>query len=116
MSKPFITIDGINYWDEGKMYELIDLRVAQATDKANKLKENKTMETLQNIYDSEINACIWWNWDGGVEVRLGNGLYGDDKNWEASDCVKTLAEAEKWLKEKAIELYPNSTFAKNLIN
>ena len=71
------------------------------------------METLQAIYNSEINAALWWNWDGGVEVRLGNGIYGEDKNWEHSDNVPTLADAEQWLKEKAIEVYPDSTFAKS---
>lgn len=73
-------------------------------------------DTLQKLYDSEINACIWWNWDGGVEVRLGNGLYGDDKNWEVRDNVPTIAEAEAWLIAKARELYPDSTFVKNLLS
>lgn len=67
---------------------------------------------LQDLYDSEINASISWNWDAGVEVRLGNGLYGDEKNWEASDNVKTIQDAEEWLVTRAIELYPNSVFAK----
>jgi len=72
------------------------------------------MDTLQKLYDSEINAGLWWNWDGGVEVRLGNGFYGDEKNWEASDNVETMEDAEKWFIEKAKELYPRSTFVKNL--
>lgn len=71
------------------------------------------MDTLQAIYDSEINAAIWWNWDGGVEVRMGNGIYGDEKNWLASDTVETMADAEVWLIKKALELYPDSVFAKN---
>jgi len=70
---------------------------------------------LQDLYDSEINAAVWWNWDGGFEVRMGNGIYGDDKNWEASDNVgKSYDDVETWLKERAKELYPESIFVKNL--
>lgn len=68
---------------------------------------------LQDLYDSEINAKISWMWDGGIDVQLG-GLpgYNDDAKYDDRENVRTIAEAENWLKEKAIEYYPNSTFAK----
>lgn len=70
---------------------------------------------LQDLYNSEINAAVWWNWDGGFEVRIGSGLYGEEKNWEASDNVgNNYDDVEKWFVEKAKELYPKSTFVKNL--
>jgi hypothetical protein len=31
---------------------------------------------LQKIYDSEINLRISWLWDGGIDVRLGDGTNG----------------------------------------
>lgn len=101
-------------------------RIAQLTQKSTKtakynqddLKPKNTnkepkMEILQQLYNSEINVCIWWNWDGGVEVRIGNGIYNNEENWEASNTCETVAEAIEWLKTEAIERYPNSVFAKN---
>lgn len=75
------------------------------------------METLQNLYDSEINVRISWNWDGGIDVQLG-GLPGYNENTEpdAKDNVRTLDEAEAWFIEKAKEFYPTSTFVKNLLD
>jgi hypothetical protein len=31
---------------------------------------------LQKVYDSEINVCIQWLWDGGIEVKLGDDVNG----------------------------------------
>lgn len=70
------------------------------------------MDILQQLYNSEINAGLWWSWDGGIEVRLGNGIYNDEKNWEASDNVRTIDEAIKWLEARAFEFYPDSQFTK----
>ena len=70
---------------------------------------------LQDLYDSEINAAVFWNWDGGFEVRMGNGIYGDDKNWEASDNVgKNYDDVEAWFTKTAKEMYPDSQFVRNL--
>lgn len=76
---------------------------------------------LQDLYNSEINIKIAWFWDGGIEVHMGNGIYDvydsetetrtNHGSWEAAGHVKTMEEAEEWLKQKAIELYPNSEFA-----
>lgn len=76
------------------------------------------MSILQDLYDSEINAAVFWNWDGGFEVRMGNGIYFgyDDnatKNWEASDNVgNDYASVEAWFIKTAKDMYPNSTFTK----
>lgn len=72
------------------------------------------LQILQDLYNSEINAAIWWNWDGGVEVRMGNGIYGDDKNWEQSGNVKDMDDATQWLVQTARLIYPNSKFVKEL--
>lgn len=80
---------------------------------------------LQDLYDSEINVKIAWFWDGGIEVHIGNGIYDvydyetqsgtNNKSWQASTHVADIAEAEQWLKLKAIELYPDSDFAKKYV-
>jgi hypothetical protein len=77
---------------------------------------------LQDLYDSEINVKIGWFWDGGIEIHLGNGIYDvydyetstgtNHELWQATTHVKNMSEAEEWLKNTAIKLYPNSTFAK----
>lgn len=69
--------------------------------------EETDLDILQDLYDSEINASIWWNWDGGVEVRIGDGIY-----WQAGNTERSIADAVDWLKLKTFELYPNSTFTK----
>lgn len=66
------------------------------------------MSILQKLYDSEINAKIEWFWDGGFEVSLGDPMNG----WLDSLNTRDWSEAEGWLRAKAIERYPNSTFAK----
>jgi hypothetical protein len=31
---------------------------------------------LQKVYDSEIDVCFQWLWDGGIEVKLGDDMNG----------------------------------------
>lgn len=81
--------------------------------------------TLQELYKSEINVKIGWFWDGGIEVHIGNGIYDvydqetetktNHDAWLAATNVKTIEEANDWLKKKAIELYPDSDFAKKAV-
>lgn len=106
MSSPFREIDGKKYVD----YDWIIMK-RNAQEEIAK-KKLSPVATLQAIYDSEINIGMSWNWDGGIEVRLGNGLYNHEKNWVEKDNVKTVEEAIKWFEAKAIEVYPDSTFAK----
>lgn len=63
--------------------------------------------TLQRLYDSEINACIEWVWDGGVQWRLGDEYSG----WKADGKAATVALAVLELAQKAVEHYPKSEFA-----
>lgn len=63
---------------------------------------------LTDLYSSEINAGLFWLWDGGINVVL-----GDPDEPDAEGRANTFAEAAEWLREKAIELYPESVFAKN---
>jgi len=66
------------------------------------------MEILQKLYDSEINFSVSCFWDGGIDVKIGDPLNGV----KATACFRTISEAIEWLNYKAVELYPQSEFAK----
>lgn len=72
---------------------------------------NENMDTLANVlaalYDSEINVNISSFWDGGFEVKLGDGMNGFD----AETTVQHSTEIAAWLKSEAIKAYPESRFA-----
>lgn len=66
------------------------------------------MSVLQALYDSEINFSISTFWDGGFDVKLGDEVSGI----KAIANCGSMEAADQWLKDKAIELYPESDFAK----
>lgn len=69
------------------------------------------LETLISaLHDSEINGVIGWFYDGvwSVKMKIGDPWNG----YDAEATVADLREASDWLRDKAIELYPDSEFAK----
>lgn len=69
------------------------------------------MDTLQKLYDSEINfAIISCFWDGGFTAKLGDELNGFI--WE-QDELTTLDLAVDALVKAVLDAYPESAFAKN---
>ena len=67
------------------------------------------LETLQALYDSEINFHLSTFWDGGFAAKLGDDMNG--YVWE-EDEFETLKEAVAALAAAAKRIYPDSTFAK----
>jgi len=65
---------------------------------------------LQKIYDSEINLRISWLWDGGIDVRLGDEMYG----YLAEENVRSVSEIIPWLQETIAHFLPASTYAASL--
>ena len=68
-------------------------------------------ETLQAVYDSEINAKIEWCWDGGFDVTVGpwtprDGVTGDRTHVQHAS---EIADAVQFL---ACEAYPKSKFVR----
>ena len=63
---------------------------------------------LQDLYDSEINFSITTFWDSGFQVKLGDELNG----FVASGCAMEFSNVVEWLLVRAVEKYPDSTFAK----
>ena len=66
-------------------------------------------DTLQKLYDSEINFSISTFWDGGFDVKLCDQMNG----YKAESNFKTFNEALIWLQQSAIEHYPESAYAHN---
>jgi hypothetical protein len=67
------------------------------------------MSILQRLYDSEINFEVSGFYDAGFDVRFGDHLNG----FLVEDKVETWADAETWLREQAVALFPDSKFAQN---
>jgi hypothetical protein len=61
---------------------------------------------LRDIYDSEINFSIETFWRG-IEVSLGDQVNGI----KATTSVLEMCDAEEWLKQQAIQHFPDSQFA-----
>lgn len=66
------------------------------------------MSIMQDLYHSEINASISWLWDGGFDVKLGDEMNG----FVAEGSVRYWGQVEPWLRDKAIEHFPESLFAR----
>lgn len=67
------------------------------------------MNTLQELYNSEINWSISTFWDGGFDWKLGDNMNG----WKATGCAYTLEETADALAKAARKYFPNSEFAKH---
>lgn len=55
-------------------------------------------ETLQAVYDSEINVCIDWCWDGGFDISTGSRVV----------CVTHANEIAQEVHELVIAEYPRN--------
>jgi hypothetical protein len=68
------------------------------------------MKTVfERLYNSEINFDVSCFWDGGFDVKLGDGMNG----FKAWTTVRTWAEVEPWLEAQALVHFPNSVFSLN---
>jgi hypothetical protein len=66
------------------------------------------IEILDDLYGSEMNWRITTFWDAGYHVEFGDGSNG----WRDATNTDTIQEAVDALKTMAIEIYPESDFAK----
>ena len=65
-------------------------------------------QTLQAIYDSEINIKIEWCWDGGFDLTVGpTGVTGKREN------VMLVSEIAEALREMVLKYVPKSLYARN---
>jgi len=64
---------------------------------------------IEALHDSEIDGEISWFFDRVWGVRIGDRLNG----YKAEASFSSLPQAMGWLRDKALELYPDSAFAKD---
>ena len=81
-------------------------QVATLTAELQTIKEKNRMNTLQELYDSEINFKIETFWQG-IEWKLGDVMNG----WKAEGSADSVDEAVKRLAAAAMIHYPESVFA-----
>jgi hypothetical protein len=67
-------------------------------------------ETLQALYDSEINVTITMLWDGGVDFAFASSL--EEPKPEDWRNVKSFADLAEDLHKAALKTYPKSDYAK----
>lgn len=67
------------------------------------------LNTIDELYDSEINFSISVFWDMGFKVEIGDQVNGilDIQHFE------TIREAIAWLAVSAVKYFPQSEFAEN---
>jgi hypothetical protein len=63
---------------------------------------------MGHLHDSEINVEISVFNDAEWRAKLGDPVNG----YRAEQIFGSLGQAAKWLRAKAIEIYPKSEFAK----
>lgn len=73
-----------------------------------KTMDQRLLDMLAEVYDSEINWQLASFWDDGYAVWLGDEANGFVEEWQADTLPKAL-----WRLPAAIERhYPNSDFMK----
>lgn len=66
------------------------------------------VDMLDEIYESEINFSIVTSDEFGFKVEVGNEFDG----FIDSDSFGSFTEALEWITDKALELYPESDYAR----
>ena len=64
---------------------------------------------ISDLHDSEINGEISSFYDDVWGVKIGDRLNG----YKAEATFNSFPQAMRWLRDKALELYPDSEFAKD---
>jgi hypothetical protein len=79
----------------------------------NPMTEKRNLEqTLQALYDSEINVTITMLWDGGVDFALMSYMEYDDSTPDDWHNIRSFAELADALHKLALKMYPESDYAK----
>ncbi len=92
-----------------------EYRQALAPERGKREGDRRALSPLTNLatimtalHDSEINGQVSWFFDRGWSVKLGDSMNG----YETEAVVASTEEAAEWLREAAVQLYPESEFAK----
>ena len=72
------------------------------------MEQRNDISVIQKLHDSEINARISSFFDGQWRAEIGDEMNGFKKSQDTED----FNSAESALSEMALEIYPDSDFAK----
>ena len=79
----------------------------------NPIIEKRNLEqTLQALYDSEINVTITMLWDGGVDFAFVSSMEYEASTPDDWHNVPSFAELADALHRLALKTYPESDYAK----
>ena len=79
----------------------------------NPMTEKRNLEqTLQALYDSEINVTITMLWDGGVDFAFVSSMEYEASTPDDWHNVPSFAELADALHRLALKTYPESDYAK----
>jgi hypothetical protein len=79
----------------------------------NPITEKRGLEqTLQALYDSEINVTITMLWDGGVDFAFLSSMEYEASRPDDWHNVPSFAEVADALHRLALKTYPESDYAK----
>jgi len=79
----------------------------------NPITEKRNLEqTLQALYDSEINVTITMLWDGGVDFAFISYMEYDESTANDFHNVPSFAELADALHRLALKTYPESDYGK----
>jgi hypothetical protein len=70
---------------------------------------------IERLYDSEINAGLQSDWDGGISVWIGGPVDtpGNSRLISRTFMRKEFADISPWLDDEARRLFPESDYARN---
>ena len=74
-----------------------------------------TWQVIEHLYDSEINAGLQSDWDGGITVWIGgpDDTPGNERLSSRTFMRDEFADIALWLDEEARHLFPDSVYARN---
>jgi hypothetical protein len=72
-------------------------------------------QVIELLYDSEINAGLQSDWDGGITVWIGGPAETPGNAFLSSRTFtrSEFADAALWLDDEARRLFPDSEYARN---
>lgn len=74
-----------------------------------------TWQVIERLYDSEINAGLQSDWDGGITVWIGgpDDTLGNQRLSSRTFMRSEFADIARWLNDEARRLFPDSDYARN---
>jgi hypothetical protein len=74
-----------------------------------------TWQVIEHLYDSEINAGLQSDWDGGITVWIGgpSDTPGNQRLSSRTFMRSEFDDIALWLDDEARRLFPDSDYVRN---